>query len=297
MSQSRNLRNSPAPVSLTGSRHPSVGLIGSLLLHAAVIAATLFTWQHRLEISDESPPVVPVELVTIGNKTNIKAVAPKQDNVKLPEKNAAVETQKADATIPPPEQMAAPDVEVAPPPPKAEPAPPPQEAKSEPVVAPKPAPPIPRMRPRPPPPAKKKARFDVNKIMALLNKQKPSSASPARGQTGAHARKGIGAQTAMTMDLVDALRNQIAHCWSPPVGAPNPENLIVSFELFLNPDGSVARPPQLTGQSGNGPYIQAAIGAARRAIYTCAPYKLPADRYGQWRDISLTFDPRKMMGQ
>ncbi len=297
MSQSQNLRNSLAPVSVAGNRGTSVGLIGSLLLHAAVVAATLFTWQHRLDITDETPPVVPVELVTIGDKTNIKAVAPKQDDVKLPEKDTTVEAQKADATIPPPEQMATPDVEVAPPPPKPEPAPPPQQAKSEPVVAAKPAPPVPRMRPRPPPPKKKKANFDVNKIMALLNKEKPSSASRARGQTGEHARKGIGAQTAMTMDLVDALRNEIAQCWSPPVGAPNPESLVVSFELFLNPDGSVARPPQLTGQSGNGPYIQAAIGAARRAIYTCAPYKLPADRYGQWRDITLTFDPRQMMGQ
>jgi len=109
--------------------------------------------------------------------------------------------------------------------------------------------------------------------------------------------KGIGAQNAMTMDLADALRNEIAQCWSPPVGAPNPAELVVNFELFLNPDGSIARPPQLTGQSGSGAYAAAAAEAARRAIYTCAPYKLPADRYSQWRDITFTFDPRKWMAQ
>jgi hypothetical protein len=72
--------------------------------------------------------------------------------------------------------------------------------------------------------------------------------------------------------------------------------------LFLNPDGSVARPPQLVGDSaanaaGN-PYTRAAAEAARRAIYECAPYKLPANRYDQWKEINpFHFDPRQMMGQ
>ena len=106
---------------------------------------------------------------------------------------------------------------------------------------------------------------------------------------------------AMTMDLEDALRNQIAPCWSPPVGAANGAQLIVNFELSLNPDGSVARPPQLDADSaaavaGNS-YTRAAKDAALRAIYKCAPYKLPADRYDQWREITFHFDPRQMMGQ
>jgi len=40
--------------------------------------------------------------------------------------------------------------------------------------------------------------------------------------------------------------------------------------------------------------MRAAVDAARRAIYTCAPYKLPADKYNVWRDITVDFDPRKM---
>ena len=31
---------------------------------------------------------------------------------------------------------------------------------------------------------------------------------------------------------------------------------------------------------------------------TCQPYKLPADRYNQWREIDpLHFDPRQMLGR
>ncbi|MEI9931780.1 MAG: hypothetical protein WDM89_14895 [Rhizomicrobium sp.] len=45
-------------------------------------------------------------------------------------------------------------------------------------------------------------------------------------------------------------------------------------------------------------YTRASASAAQRAIYTCQPYKLPSDRYSQWREISpFHFDPRQMMGQ
>ncbi len=296
MSQSRNqTSNSLSAATLAGDRRSRFGLAGSLALHAAVVAATLFTWQHSLEITDESPPVVPVELVTIGDKTNIKPAEVKTEDFKPTKEDEPIAAPKVNEATPPPEQMQTPKVEMAPPP-KAEP-PPPEEAAPELTAKPKPAPPMPKQRPKPPAPEKKKAKFDVNNILALLDKKQPASRS-ARSGTAKQARKGIGAQDAMTMDLVDALRNQIAQCWSPPVGAPHPEDLIVSYEVFLNPDGSVAQPPQLTGQSsGSNAYMRAAQEAARRAIYTCAPYKLPADRFGQWRDITLTFDPRHMLGQ
>lgn len=290
MSQSRNTRRSSlSAASLAGEKRTPLGLVGSLVLHVAVIAATFFTWQHSLVITDETPPVVPVDLVTIGDKTNIKPVVPKNAPFKPTKAPQPITAPKVDAVAPTPVEMSAPKFEVAPPPP--------EEATSEPVVTPKPAPPQPKLRPRPPAPAKKKRAFDVNNILALLNKQKASSESAPQGQAGEQARKGIGAQNAMTMDLRDALRNQIEQCWSPPVGAPNAAELVVNFEVYLNPDGSIARPPQLAGQSGSGAYAQAAAAAARRAIYTCAPYKLPADRYNQWRDITMTFDPRQMMGQ
>jgi hypothetical protein len=74
--------------------------------------------------------------------------------------------------------------------------------------------------------------------------------------------------------------------------------LIPTFRLFLAPDGSVQQPPQLAAdsaaQAASDPFMRAAVDAARRAIYTCAPYKLPADKYSVWRDITVDFDPRKM---
>jgi hypothetical protein len=102
----------------------------------------------------------------------------------------------------------------------------------------------------------------------------------------------------MTADLVDALRSQIAQCWSPPTGAPNPQDLVVDFDLVLNPDGTIAQPPQSAAAQSRNPYTRAAAEAARRAIYSCEPYKLPADRYSQWREINpFRFDPRQMQNQ
>jgi len=52
-----------------------LGLVGSLALHAGIIAVTFFTWTHRLDIIDQSPPVVPVDLVTVADKTNVAPMA------------------------------------------------------------------------------------------------------------------------------------------------------------------------------------------------------------------------------
>jgi hypothetical protein len=151
------------------------------------------------------------------------------------------------------------------------------------------------------PAEEKKQKFDINNIMAMLDKQQPKSAAP-NAKVAKRAIKGFGAQDAATADLQTALASQIMACWSPPVGAPNANDLVVDFDLFLNQDGSVAQPPQLTGNSpadvARNPYTRAAAEAARRAIYTCAPYKLPANRYGDWQEINpFHFDPRQMMGQ
>ncbi len=151
------------------------------------------------------------------------------------------------------------------------------------------------MKPEPEKP--KKQKFDINNIEALLNKVAPKQ-EKSNAKIADRTMKGIGAQNAMTMDLVDSLRNQIAQCWSPPAGAPNPDELVVDFSVQLNPDGSVAQAKlSADGTQPQNSYMRAAVEAARRAIMTCQPYKLPADRYNQWREIDpMHFDPRQMMG-
>jgi outer membrane biosynthesis protein TonB len=291
MSQSRAIESRISLDSGAGGRLSPLGLIAAVLLHVLIIGATLFSFAHKLDITAEEAPVVPVDLVTLSQKTNLRAMVKVQP--KAPPKEdvqPAPPTPQPLVTPPPPPQVK-PDI--------------PDQAPSEPTI-PKPEPaPLPMLKPQDKPvtpPKPQKQAFDINNIAALLNKQQPAAASARNAKVGPHNVKAFGTADAMTADLQDSLRSQIAQCWSPPIGAPHAEDLIVDFDLLLNQDGSVAQPPQLTGDSAaaasSNPYTRAAAEAARRAIYECAPYKLPADRYSQWREINpFHFDPRQMMGQ
>jgi hypothetical protein len=100
------------------------------------------------------------------------------------------------------------------------------------------------------------------------------------------------------MELQDALKNQIEQCmdWGVVAGAPNAQNIVVSVDLTLNPDGSVAKAePESSGNYDS--YERAASAAALRAIHVCAPYKLPAERYADWNDSIVRFSPRDVLGQ
>ena len=245
------------------------GVVGSVLFHALIFAATLLTFHQNFE-TPEDTHVVPVDLVTIADKTNVTAQAPP-----APPQPEKIETPPAPLT-PPPE----PDLQ---------------------QVEPAPVPPIPQFKiakEKPPVETKKDQQQDFN---ALLNKLTAPDKPVKEAKAGPRVVQGIGTGNLMTADLADALRGQIYRCWSPPTGAPNANDLIVDYDLSLNPDGTVARLQMTPGTAmqaaGNG-YTRAAAEAASRAVYECQPYRLPQDRYNLWREINpLHFDPRQMMEQ
>ncbi len=262
-------------------------VIGSAVLHIAIIASTMIAWPHAVLPPQDSPDMIPVELVTIADQTNIKATT-------------ADEPQKQpDEPQPPPPPQAAP-----PPPPEAEVAPdekpvPPKEKPKEADATPPPPTVRPMQKPvdKPDKPDKKQDKFNVDSILALLDQKTPKPQAPQPNAVKAdQTQKGIGMQSAQTTSEIDALKTQVSKCWNPPIGAAHAEQLVVEFDLFLNPDGSVQRLDRGTS-SATGAYAMAAIEAARRAILECAPYKLPANDYSNWREINpFHFDPSKMIG-
>jgi hypothetical protein len=262
-------------------------------VHVGLIAFIVYfslNWRPVFQVAEDSPPSVPVDLVTVADKTNIAPTVQK-----IAPKPAEVPTPPPQPVPPTPKPAPQPDEDSEPAPVPSQPVLPRKEPLPKPVVKPQPAPQTP---PAPPKEAKKPKADDFS---SLLNKLTTPAATPRNARVADKTVKGAGAMNAATADIVDSLRSQIKPCWSPPVGAPKPEELVVDFDLFLNPDGSVAQPPQLTADSQSrmgDPYTRAAAEAARRAIYTCAPYKnLGAERYSQWREINpFHFDPRQMMG-
>lgn len=100
----------------------------------------------------------------------------------------------------------------------------------------------------------------------------------------------------MTFNEIDALRAKISQCWNPPVGGLGAEAIRVKLRLQLRQDGGLSSTPQVVNRMAS-PFFQAAADAAVRAVMLCQPYnELPAQKYAQWRDMILNFDPREMFG-
>ena len=256
----------------TTSRGPRYGVLASVAFHGLVVAAAFFTFSRSFETPQDSN-VVPVDLVTIADVTNVAAQAP-----------PAPEPEKLDIPMPaleaPPEPQLQ-EVEPAPEPPM-----PKFDVKKEVKPVEKPAEP------------KKTASVNFD---ALLNKLTTPEKPVKNARPAERAIAGIGSGNAMTANIADALKSQIYRCWSPPTGAPDARDLVVDYALRLNPDGTVASlqlTPGTQMAAASNAYTRAAAEAASRAIYQCQPYRLPAERYNVWREINpLRFDPRQMMEQ
>jgi outer membrane biosynthesis protein TonB len=171
---------------------------------------------------------------------------------------------------------------------------------------------------RPTPSPRGEDHFDPSRISALLNRDPTAGARPEeRGErrpwrqpstledqaTGAEQdaprREAYGMpggrDQRLGADELAAFRAQIARCWSPPVGGLGGDAIIVKLRVMLSEDGRLTRPPELTND-GNSPFFRPAADSAIRAVLQCQPYRLAPEKFGQWRDMLLTFDPSRMYG-
>lgn len=291
----------------------------SAALHAAVAVLAAGWFGHRMTDIAELPPAVPVDLVTIDEKTNIKEMKKAEPKEEPPPeaKASTPEPEPQRTAMLPPEAAPTPTPEPAPETPDVE-APPEPEEPADALPPPEPAPAAqekapeakkeleaaaPVRKPKPPAPTKKKEAFDADKIAALLNKLPEKEKTPERAgeeqevAAGPEDVKGVGEANAMTMSEIDALRAQMQRCWTIPAGAQDAESLIVKVNIQLNPDGSVVSTRVMGAPLSPSNYYQAAADAAVRAVRLCAPYQnLPPEKYSSWRDINMTFDPRAMLG-
>lgn len=101
----------------------------------------------------------------------------------------------------------------------------------------------------------------------------------------------------LSISELDALKRQIAQCWSPPSGMENAEAMVVDLQVSLNPDGTVTEAKILDmNRYHSDVQFKPAADAARRAILNpnCNPLKIPLDKYEQLKSFVLKFDPREM---
>ena len=100
----------------------------------------------------------------------------------------------------------------------------------------------------------------------------------------------------MTGSERDAFRVALNACWVVDTGAASAD-VTVEVAFSLSRDGKVeSGPTLLSARGGNDAAQRAAFESARRAILRCQSggYDLPDDKYGQWKDVVIEFDPTGM---
>jgi hypothetical protein len=219
-----------------------------------------------------------------------------------------------DGTVPSITVELVPPDEAPPDPPKPENKPPtwglPGEQSAPP---PQPAPPVQQQAPAPSAPD--------NSRQALL---KPQAPSPAQGQAAAPAAPehkpsifdpaaipmllnlpnmqggDFDAESTVIAKLSDderaTFRARLRRCWKLPGADSLNQATRVVLRIYLRQDATLARDPVLieASASRDGPAV---MQAAMRALKDCQPFAfLPADKYGEWKVLDLSFTPRDMAG-
>ena len=95
----------------------------------------------------------------------------------------------------------------------------------------------------------------------------------------------------------DALRLAVQGCWNVDPGARWAQTT-VTVAMDMTQDGKVVASSlrMIASEGGDASTANAAFGAARRAILLCQKdgYPLPPEKYGQWQEIEMTFNPERM---
>lgn len=273
------------------------GLPISIGLHVAAVTVGLISFSGEVRPFEETR-VIPIDLVSISETTNISA-AIRKPKEKLPEaepeapmmletpmENAEEEAPDSTERMEEPVEKTAEAVI--------------PEAAKEPAEAPD--------KPEEVPETPDEPAFDLDKLSGLVNKTRDTSPEKNKQKTleseensyrfAEAARSGSGAGTDMTLSELDALQSAMYKCWRIPADAQNPEKLIVKLDVKLLPGGFVEdvkvknRMASRRNDPGN-PFWEVAEQRAVRAVSQCAPYDfLPDEKYSEWRNLTLNFAPQ-----
>lgn len=285
-------------------RRPSPAIVGSLALHAGVVALALVSWSSK----DEPKPLV--NSVPVSIVSDIEIAAAPADN---PQPEPSPE-DGATAPVETPPEPVPPEPTPTPPPPAPRPTPvpprptpkPPEKAPApRPTPTPRPTPPRPAptppaparptppapARPTPPAPArpapaKPAPGLDLD-ALAGPPRPTPNRGRPATGQQGAgQASQATGPQLA-------ALGAQVTPNWNLNCDMPGMDDLVIRVTLRLSADGDIIGSPRLQDTRSD-PTWRAASEAMLRALRATSPFTVPAGFQAQ--DVPFRFETARQCG-
>lgn len=121
---------------------------------------------------------------------------------------------------------------------------------------------------------------------------------PASQGTSTAAATSLPSGPPMTGAEKDGLKLAVQRCWNVPAGLRDAQELKVTLAAELNADGSVVNASIRMIEPNPAPdaRFKSAFDAGRRALIRCSPYAdLPREKYGQWRNIEVVFNPEGMV--
>jgi hypothetical protein len=269
------------------------GVFASLLFHLAILGAAFVSLPSSWRPDVEAEPYIPLELIAeaeLDLTTSVPAAAPEP-----------VVEEEPEPELPEPiiEEVPAPEPEPVAAEPEPEPEPEPVVVAAEPET-PEPTPPKkqPTVKPQ------RTAELDLDALSKLVDKSRDDSAATAReapSQTAEAAdrpRRAAGAGDRLTASDEAKVQTAVNRCWNVGtiIGAPDPKKLIVTIDIALNRDGTLASPPKVVNQLqinlSRNRFWKVAEREAISAILECAPYDfLPQDRYEAWKEFTFNFIP------
>lgn len=300
------------------------GLPASLLLHAAVIGAGYLAWPYvGTTATEDEFVIVPVDLVDVGEMTNVAPVLEEPEEEVEPEEETEPvlpeEEPEEDVPVeeePDPRDLPEDDVSTAAPAPEPEPqeedvmpdldeAPEEEEQpEPEPEKEPKPEKPDLPEPPNPTPEPKSSALdsflSDAESTFESERQTKKATQPPPRQERlldetppARETRKGAGDRSSNTVRIEQLLYNQVYPCWDGVDDQPKPDRLNVSLRVKFDAEGNVSDVELV--QPKRAPIgdrsMGLAIERALRAVRKCGPYRLPRDDYELWKSATINLGP------
>lgn len=268
-------------------RRPSPAILGSLALHAGVVALAFVMVSHKTD-EDETPLVASVPVTIVSEEVIQAAPADNPQPEPSPDDAATAPVQQPDP-VPPTPEPTPPQPQPRPTSTPPRPTPPRPAPTPTPKPTPTPTPPRPTPRPQPPTPA------PPTKAQPTPRPATPAPARPAPQRTEpsldldalagptrptnnrgrpATGQQGAGAASQATGPQITAIFNQVYPNWILPCDIPGADQLRIQVELTLSADGRITRGPSLINAQSSNVYRAAADGALR-ALRQTAPFDVP----------------------
>ena len=103
----------------------------------------------------------------------------------------------------------------------------------------------------------------------------------------------------LSISEIDAVRRHFEKCWNIPSGAREVGNLATEIKVRFNKEGNVidARIVDI-GRIKRDRFFRTAAESALRAVLNprCKDAPLPENKFDKWKNLTLNFDPKSIIG-